>query len=58
MTVRYLISLFGAKGKKDEKINWKAVTVYLLIGLLLFFGSKILLSLNYTVENIAIIYMQ
>ena len=52
-----VVSLLGAQGKKDEKINWKAVTAYLLIGLLLFFGSKILLSLNYTVENIAIIYM-
>lgn len=51
------ISLLGAQGKKDEKINWKSVTAYLLIGLLLFFGSKILISLNYTVENIAIIYM-
>jgi len=52
-----VVSLLGAQGKKDEKINWKAVTAYLLIGLLLFFGSKILLSLNYGVENIAIIYM-
>jgi uncharacterized membrane protein YgdD (TMEM256/DUF423 family) len=52
-----IISLLGAQGKKDEKINWKSVTAYLLIGLLLFFGSKILLSLNYAVENIAIIYM-
>ena len=52
-----VVSLLGAQGKKDEKINWKAVTAYLLIGLLLFFGSKILLSLNYTIENIAIIYM-
>jgi uncharacterized membrane protein YgdD (TMEM256/DUF423 family) len=52
-----VISLLGAQGKKDEKINWKAVTAYLLIGLILFFGSKILLSLNYTVEKIAIIYM-
>jgi DNA-binding transcriptional regulator YbjK len=51
------ISLLGAQGKKDEKINWKSVTAYLLIGLLLFFGSKILLSLNYSVESIGIIYM-
>jgi len=52
-----IISLLGAQGKKDQKINWKSVTAYLLIGFLLFFGSKILLSLNYSVENIAIIYM-
>ena len=52
-----VVSLLGAQGKKDEKINWKAVAAYLVIGLLLFFGSKILLSLNYTAENIAIIYI-
>jgi hypothetical protein len=52
-----IISLLGAQGKKDEKINWKSITAYLLIGLLLFFGSKILLSLDYGLENIAIIYM-
>ncbi len=52
-----VVSLLGAQGKKDEKIKWKTVTAYLLIGLLLFFGSKILLSLNYTVENTAIVYM-
>jgi hypothetical protein len=52
-----IISLLGAQGKKDEKINWKAVTSYLLIGFILFFGSKILFGLNYTVENIATIYM-
>jgi uncharacterized membrane protein YgdD (TMEM256/DUF423 family) len=52
-----IISLLGAQGKKDQKINWKSITAYLLIGFLLFFGSKILLSLNYSVENIAIIYM-
>ena len=52
-----VISLLGAQGKKDQKINWKSVTAYLLIGLLLFFGSKILLSLNYEEENVAIIYM-
>ena len=52
-----IISLFGAQGKKDEKINWRSIAAYLLIGLLLFFGSRILFRLNYSVENIAIIYM-
>ena len=31
-----VISLFGAQGKKDEKINWRSIAAYLLIGLLLF----------------------
>ena len=52
-----IISLFGAQGKKDEKINWRSIVAYLLIGLLLFFGSKILFRLNYSIENVAIIYM-
>src|SRR5665647_1576441 len=51
------ISLLGAQGKKDEKINWRSVAAYLLIGLLLFFGSSILFRLNYAAENIAVIYM-
>ena len=50
-----IISLLGAQGKKDEKINWKAVSGYLLIGILLFFSSGILFRLNYSLENIVII---
>ena len=52
-----IISLLGAQGKKDEKINWRSIAAYLLIGLFLFFGSGLLLKLNYSLENIAIIYM-
>src|SRR5665647_2396087 len=52
-----IISLFGAQGKKDEKINWRSIVAYLLIGLLLFFGSKILFRLNYSIGNVATIYM-
>ncbi|HEY5368105.1 MAG TPA: YWFCY domain-containing protein, partial [Hanamia sp.] len=52
-----VISLLGAQGKKDEKINRRSIAAYLLIGLLLFFGSSLLFGLNYSVENIAIIYM-
>ena len=52
-----VISLLGAQGKKDEKINWKVVAAYLLIGLMLFFSSGTLFGLNYSLENIAIIYM-
>lgn len=52
-----LISLLGAQGKKDEKINWKAVITYLLIGFTIFFSSGMLFHLNYTLENVAVIYM-
>jgi uncharacterized membrane protein YgdD (TMEM256/DUF423 family) len=52
-----VISLLGAQGKKDEKLNWKSIATYLLIGSLLFFGSSMLFHLNYSLQNIAIIYM-
>ena len=52
-----IISLLGAQGKKDDKINWRSIAAYVIIGLLLFFGSKMLFRLNYSIENIAIIYM-
>jgi hypothetical protein len=52
-----VISLLGAQGKKDEKINWRSIAAYLLIGMLLFFSSGMLFRLKYSLENIAIIYM-
>ena len=52
-----VISMMGAQGKKDEKINRRSIAAYLMIGLLLFFGSSLLFDLNYSVENIAIIYI-
>lgn len=52
-----IISLLGAQGKKDEKINWKGVAAYLLIGFMLFFSSGIFFGLNYSVHNIAFLYM-
>ena len=52
-----IISLLGAQGKKDEKINRRCIASYLLIGLMLFFGSSLLFRLNYSVETIGIIYM-
>ncbi|CAN5775896.1 conjugal transfer protein MobC [soil metagenome] len=55
--VLLIISLIGAQGKKDEKIGWKSVAAYLIIGLIFFFGSTIFFSLNYSVEMIALIYM-
>ena len=49
--------MMGAQGKKDEKINRRSIAAYLMIGFLLFFGSSLLFDLNYSVENIAIIYI-
>jgi hypothetical protein len=52
-----VISLMGSQGKKDEKINRKSIAAYVLIGLSLFFGSSLLLRLNYSVETVAAVYM-
>jgi uncharacterized membrane protein YgdD (TMEM256/DUF423 family) len=52
-----IISLLGAQGKKDEKINKRSIAAYLLIGLLLFFGSSWFFRLNETIETVAIVYM-
>lgn len=52
-----VISLFGAQGKKDEKINWKSITAYLLIGMLLYFSSQLFFKLQYDVQTVAIVYI-
>jgi uncharacterized membrane protein YgdD (TMEM256/DUF423 family)/DNA-binding transcriptional regulator YbjK len=52
-----IISLLGSQGKKDEKINKRSIAVYLLIGLLLFFGSSWFFRLNEAVEIVAVVYM-
>jgi uncharacterized membrane protein YgdD (TMEM256/DUF423 family) len=52
-----VISLLGAQGKKDEKINKRSIAAYLLIGLLLFFGSSWFFKLNETIEIVAVVYM-
>ncbi|XVJ64996.1 MAG: type IV secretory system conjugative DNA transfer family protein [Lacibacter sp.] len=52
-----IISLFGAQGKKDEKINWRSITAYLLIGLLLYFSSQLYFKLQYDVQTVAIAYI-
>lgn len=52
-----IISLIGARGKKDEKINRVSIAAYSAIGLLFFFGGSLLLKLQAHVETVAIIYM-
>ncbi|MFD2871909.1 conjugal transfer protein MobC [Mucilaginibacter ximonensis] len=37
------ISTLGASGRKDEKMNWKMPLLYILFGLLLYFGSYVCL---------------
>ena len=52
-----LISLLGAQGKKEEKTNKRSIAAYLLIGLLLFFGSSWFFQLKDEIEIVAIVYM-
>jgi hypothetical protein len=52
-----MISLMGAQGKKDEKISWKNIKAYLILGLSIFFSSSVLLTLNFSLEIRAITYM-
>lgn len=52
-----VISLIGAKGRKDEKLNGKRVGMWLLTGLVLYFFSNLIIWLNASVKTIAVIYM-
>ena len=51
------ISLIGAKGKKDEKLNTRNIIFWLLAGIIVYFGSILLLKINSTIETIATAYM-
>lgn len=52
-----IISLLGAKGRKDEKLGWKTIAGWLVIGALFYFLSGQVFNLNYTVQGIAVTYM-
>src|SRR4051812_22773969 len=52
-----LISLLGARGKKDERLNYKKVAIYVLLGLVLYFFSLAVFFIKTGTTNIAIIYM-
>ncbi|UCS95758.1 YWFCY domain-containing protein [Echinicola marina] len=51
------ISLLGAKGKKNEKLNHKTAFAYLITGLLIYFISYLCMKLNTPMLTIAILYM-
>lgn len=52
-----VIALIGVKGKKDEQQNFKTAFIYLLVGLLLFFGSWLLLQFSGSLALMASLYM-
>ncbi|WEK21799.1 MAG: conjugal transfer protein MobC [Candidatus Pedobacter colombiensis] len=51
------ISLLGAKGRKDEKMNYKTALAYLITGLLLYFFSALALIPRMDVVLQAVLYI-
>ncbi|UPK68037.1 conjugal transfer protein MobC [Chitinophaga filiformis] len=51
------ISLFGTKGKKDEKATLATILSLLVIGLLLYWGAALLLYLVLPVSTLATLYI-
>ncbi|CAM4207785.1 Type IV secretory system Conjugative DNA transfer [Pedobacter westerhofensis] len=52
-----VISLIGAKGKKDEKIRKQTIITYIITGLLLYGISHFFLALQANAETVALLYM-
>lgn len=52
-----IISLFGAKGKKDQKVNYKNAFAYIITGLLIYFLSYFSLFMSSSVETISVTYI-
>lgn len=52
-----VVSLFGAKGKKSEKMSFNTAMLYFIPGLLIFFGSYFCLSIHTSVRLGAMMYM-
>ncbi|WP_299568488.1 conjugal transfer protein MobC [uncultured Pedobacter sp.] len=52
-----MISLLGARGKKDEKLSYKTAFAYIISGLLTYFLSWLALHADLGFELVAIIYM-
>ncbi|RZJ76931.1 MAG: conjugal transfer protein TraG [Flavobacterium sp.] len=52
-----LVSLLGARGKKDEKAKWQGIVVYLVCGLLVYGLSFVVLYLHGTPNMVAGLYI-
>ncbi|MEO6521016.1 MAG: conjugal transfer protein MobC [Mucilaginibacter sp.] len=55
--IMLLVSLIGAKGKKEEKIDKRGITVYLTSGLLLYLISTLSFYLVASAATIAVLYI-
>src|SRR3970040_167905 len=52
-----LISLLGAKGRKEEKLNNKTAFAYIITGVLIYFLSYLSLFVKASTTELAIIYI-
>ena len=52
-----VISLIGAKGRKDEKLNSRSVVIGLMAGLFIFFLSELLLWISASIKTVAVVYI-
>ncbi|MFV8334687.1 conjugal transfer protein MobC [Flavobacterium sp. RSP29] len=52
-----MISLIGAKGRKDEKLNYKTAFAYIITGILIYFISYLSLYLKIEIAQAAIAYI-
>jgi hypothetical protein len=55
--VLLIISMLGARGRKDEKLNYKTAFAYIITGLLIYFFSFLSMLLKAETKAIAVIYM-
>ncbi len=51
------LSLIGSKGRKNEKLKWQTIVVYLLLGLFLFLFSQEVTKYFDSSESFAVAYM-
>jgi hypothetical protein len=52
-----IISLLGAKGRKDEKLNYQTAFAYIITGLLIYFFSYLALLLRIETTHLAMLYI-
>ncbi len=52
-----IISLFGAKGKKDEKLNHRIASAYIIPGLAIYFLSYLSLFISASVISSSVVYI-
>ncbi len=52
-----IISLIGARGRKEERLRYKTAVTYIVIGLSIFFASWLVFFLALPIETITIVYI-